>query len=127
MADLLKKGFFLGLGAGAMIKEAFDRTASEFSKRGESSAEGTSRAAREFMDELKRQFDAVSAKGAKEFERQAADVGLATKQDIERLELRIASLERKLAGLKAEGAHHAHEGFAGGGQAAGDTTPPVKG
>lgn len=127
MTDLLKKGFFLGLGAGAMIKEAFDRTANEFTRRGESTAEGTSQAAREFMDELRRQFDAVSAKGAKEFERQAADVGLATKEDVERLEQRIASLERKIAAMRAGEAHHIHEGFAGGSGGAGDATPPIKG
>lgn len=103
MNELLKKGFFIGLGASALIKESFDRAAREFSKRGEQASEETSQVAKDFLREVQRQLDAVSEKGAKEFERQAADAGIATREDIERLEQRIASLERKLAAMRAQG------------------------
>lgn len=102
MNELLKKGFFIGLGASALIKESFDRAANEFAKRGEQASEQTGQVARDFLREVQRQLDSMSEKGAKEFERQAADAGIATREDIERLEQRVAALERKIAAMRAQ-------------------------
>ena len=93
--DIINKTFSLGIGAAVTSKEQIEKLVDELVKKGEvSQAESKS-----MVDEMMKKGDEARA----EFEQQInvkvkqrlAELDLATKEDIERLENRIALLEAK--------------------------------
>ena len=93
--DLVNKTFSLGIGAAVTSKEQIEKLVDDLVKKGEvSRAESKS-----MVDDLMKKGDDARA----EFEQQInvkvkerlAEMNLATKEDIERLENRIALLEAK--------------------------------
>ncbi len=93
--DIVNKTFSMGIGAAVTSKEQIEKLVDELVKKGEvSRAESKS-----MVDELVKKGDEART----EFEQQInlkvkqrmAEMDLATKEDIERLEKRIALLEAK--------------------------------
>ena len=93
--DIINKTFSLGIGAAITSKEQVEKLVDELVKKGEV----TQAESKSMVDDLMKKGDDARA----EFEQQInvkvkerlAEMNLATKEDIERLENRIALLEAK--------------------------------
>ncbi|WP_052702894.1 phasin family protein [Paenibacillus beijingensis] len=96
MKDLLNKAFSLGLGLAASTKDQAEKLAQELSTRGEMS-KSDSQAFVKGMIERGQEARLGIENSVKERMRQTAeDLNLATRDEIRRLEERIARLEEKL-------------------------------
>jgi polyhydroxyalkanoate synthesis regulator phasin len=102
MNETIKKGFYLGLGAGAMLKEAMERTVQEMGKRGEEMTKEGDKFGKDFMNEIQRQVDDIASKGQDELEKRLDDAGVASKKDFEKLLARITVLETRVADLESK-------------------------
>ena len=100
MNDLLKKGFYLGLGAGAMLKESIERAAEEMSKRGENAEQESRRIGQDMLKEISKQLDMLQTKGSEAFEKQVVDAGLVNREEFEKLAKRLTKLEKAVKQLK---------------------------
>ena len=95
LRDLLNKTFSLGIGAAVTSKEQIEKFVDDLVKKGEVSQSES----KSMVEDLMKKGDEARA----EFEQQInvkvkqrlAEMNLATKEDIERLENRIALLEAK--------------------------------
>jgi polyhydroxyalkanoate synthesis regulator phasin len=98
--DLIERTFLMGVGAAAFTKDRVQELVDEFVRRGElSSEEG-----RDMVDRLvsRSRYQARSAVRRYDSTLQGAlrDLGLATRRELEDLEMRIRQLEHRLALLE---------------------------
>jgi len=97
LKDLLKKSLALGLGFAVVSKEQISKVIDELVDKGELSANES----KEFMNELvqkgEEQQSEINAKLKAQVQRILKELDLPTKEDLERLENRIAQLESHLA------------------------------
>lgn len=96
MSDYLKKGFLLGLGAAISGKEKLEKKLTELVDKNEISQEQAKQVMNNFIEKGEMKKDEWSEKQQEQAQKRAADLGLATKEDIAELEARIAALEIKL-------------------------------
>jgi polyhydroxyalkanoate synthesis regulator phasin len=93
--DLINKTFSLGIGAAVTSKEQIEKLVDELVKKGEV----TQAESRNMVDELMKKGDEARAELEQQInlkvKQRLAEMDLATKEDIERLENRIALLEAK--------------------------------
>lgn len=92
MLDLIEKGLLIGLGALTLTRERAQKIVEELVKRGEARREEAS----ELVDRLVKRGDEERAELRKLLENTVAQMGLATKSDIEALSRRIEELAEKL-------------------------------
>ncbi|WP_077329404.1 phasin family protein [Virgibacillus siamensis] len=96
MSDFLKKGFLLGLGAAVSGKERLDKKLKELVEKNELTQEQARTVMRNFVEKGEMKTEEWSTKQTEQTQEFAADLGLATKDDIHELQERIAALESKL-------------------------------
>ncbi|WP_405097617.1 phasin family protein [Oceanobacillus sp. FSL H7-0719] len=96
MSDYLKKGFLLGLGAAISGKEKLEKKLTDLVDKNEISQEQAKQVMNNFIEKGEMKKDEWSEKQQEQAQKRAADLGLATKEDIAELEARIAALEIKL-------------------------------
>lgn len=96
MSDILKKGFLLGLGAAVSGKERLDKKLKELVEKNELTQEQARTVMRNFVEKGEQKTDEWSTKQTEQTQEFAVDLGLATKDDINELNQRIAELESKL-------------------------------
>ncbi|HIC95213.1 TPA: polyhydroxyalkanoate synthesis regulator [Candidatus Bipolaricaulota bacterium] len=92
MIELVRRGFFLGLGALDLSRERAETLVNELVRRGElkhQERKGT-------IDELLRGAERAEERLRKAVEQAVAALGLPTKADLARLEERLAALEKKI-------------------------------
>ena len=102
MNELLKKGFYLGLGAGAILKESLEKTMNDATQRGQEMTGDGAQMAKDVLNEMGDQLDTLAAKGEAAFGEQLAEAGIATKEDLDELNTRLAAIEAKLATLESK-------------------------
>ena len=97
MNDMLKRGFFLGLGAAASSREKVQNYLDDLVYKGKI----TPREAQEWKEELiqrgREKENRWSEKRKDKTEQSFKDMGLATESDIVRLEEKLHDIEQKLA------------------------------
>ncbi|UJL46028.1 hypothetical protein KFZ58_16940 [Virgibacillus sp. NKC19-16] len=96
MADTLKKGFLLGIGAAVSGKEKLDSKLSELVEKNELTSEQARTVMNNFIEKGEMKKDEWSTKQFEQTQGMAKDFGLATKEDINELRARITELEAKL-------------------------------
>ncbi|ASN07276.1 hypothetical protein CFK40_02830 [Virgibacillus necropolis] len=96
MSDFLKKGFLLGLGAAVSSKERLDKKLKELVEKNELTREQARTVMQNFLDKGESTKDEWSTKQYEQTKEMAKDLGLATKDDVNELQARIAELESKL-------------------------------
>jgi polyhydroxyalkanoate synthesis regulator phasin len=99
--DLIERTFLIGVGAAAFTKDRVQELVDEFVKRGELSGDE----GREMIDRLvsRSRDEARSAARRADSSLQGAlrDFGVATRREVEDLELRVRQLEHRIALLEA--------------------------
>jgi polyhydroxyalkanoate synthesis regulator phasin len=99
MIESVKKLGLLGIGLAALTQEKLQELIEELEKKGEISREEGKKIAREAMAERERKAKEIQQKIASEVERALAKVDIASKKDIEKLDKRIAKLEKAIEKL----------------------------
>lgn len=102
MNELLKKGFYLGLGAGAMVKESLEKTMDEASQRGQEMSGDGSQMAKDVLNEMGEQLDALASKGEAAFGEQLSEAGIVTRAELDEVLSRLTEIEAKLALLEGK-------------------------
>ncbi|MDG5786344.1 polyhydroxyalkanoate synthesis regulator [Evansella sp. AB-P1] len=96
MSDLFKKGFLLGLGVAVASKEKVEKYINELVSKGKV----TPKEADELFDSLIKKGEETGDRWSRLSKEKARsvfdDLDIASKQDLEKLEQRIALLEKKL-------------------------------
>lgn len=99
MKDLIQKGLSLGLGLAVMSKEQIEKAVDELVKKGELSATES----KEFINDLIRKGDEqqreINSKLQDQVKKILNELSIPQKEDIERLEKRIAQLENRQANI----------------------------
>ncbi|MDZ5782271.1 phasin family protein [Marinococcus luteus] len=96
MNDMLKKGFFLGLGAASYGREKVQTYLDDLVTKGKI----TPREADEWKEEMiqrgSAQSDSWNSQAKNSFENRAESMGIATKRDIDRLEQKLDAIEKAM-------------------------------
>ncbi len=95
MIDLLKKTFFLGIGAAEVTKEKVEVLVDELIKRGEIAKEERAKIIQDFLKRAEQQEKAVMKKIEVEVAKAVKKLNIASHKDLEKLEKRVAALEKK--------------------------------
>ncbi len=95
MSDLLKKGFFIGLGAAMSSKEKFDKVVDEMVAKGQVSPGEAKDMMNEFKEKGEKKNQEWSAQSEEYIKNMIKDLGFVTKEEYEKLESRIEKLEAK--------------------------------
>lgn len=95
MSDLLKKGFFIGLGAAMSSKEKFDKVVDEMLAKGQVSPGEAKDMVNQFKEKGEQKNQEWSAQSEQYFKDMIKDLGFVTREEYEALEQRIQKLEEK--------------------------------
>ncbi|GAA0436028.1 hypothetical protein GCM10008983_10830 [Lentibacillus halophilus] len=95
MSDFLRKGFLLGLGAAITGKEKVDEKLQVLVDKGELTQDEARSMLRDLANKGESKTDEWNEKSQEQLQSFAHDLGLATKEDIDRLEARLTELESK--------------------------------
>ncbi len=95
MAGLFEKGLLAGLGLLDLSREKIEELVGELEKRGEMSRQDASEFLHKAMERGRHEKEDLEKKVQGFVEQAFARMSLATRADLERLEKRLASLERK--------------------------------
>ncbi|MBN2011436.1 polyhydroxyalkanoate synthesis regulator [candidate division KSB1 bacterium] len=95
MIDLLKKTLFFGIGAAEMTKDKVETLVDELIKKGEVAKDQRAKTVQDFLGRVEKSEKALMKKIEIEVEKAITKMHIATQKDVEKLEKRIASLEKK--------------------------------
>ncbi|WP_366247827.1 hypothetical protein [Terribacillus aidingensis] len=96
MADLLRKGFLLGVGAALAGKEKLDAKLKELVAKGEITPQQAKDLIQRFVDKGEAKSNEWNEKNQENMQKKVHDLGLATKADVDALKQRISHLELRL-------------------------------
>lgn len=96
MADLLRKGFLLGVGAAVAGKEKLDAKLKELVAKGEITPQQAKDLIQRFVDKGEAKSNEWNEKNQENMQKKVNDLGLATKADVDALKQRISHLELRL-------------------------------
>lgn len=96
MADLLRKGFLLGVGAALVGKEKLDAKLKELVAKGEITPQQAKDLIQRFVDKGEAKSNEWNEKNQENMQKKVNDLGLATKADVDALKQRISHLELRL-------------------------------
>lgn len=99
---LFKKGVLAGVGLLTLTREKAEKVVHDLVERGEVGTEDAKNFVNELMEKGEQEKAALQDTVKREVEELRRKVGLVTKADLEKLELRIQELEAKLAETKSE-------------------------
>lgn len=94
MRDELRRMALFGSGVAELTRNRAEQIVKEFVKAGDVRREQTSSVVRELLDRNRENRREIASFLRTELQGQVANLGLATKRDVERLERRIARLEK---------------------------------
>jgi len=95
VSDLLKKGFFIGLGAAMSSKEKFDKVMDDMIAKGQISPGEAKDMMNQFKEKGEKKNQEWSSQSEQYFKDMIQDLGFVTKEEYEKLESRIEKLEAK--------------------------------
>lgn len=95
MLELIKKSLLLGLGAITVTKEKVEEIVDELIKKGELAKDERSKAIQDLLNKGKEQEKILSAKISEEVQKAINKIGLATKDDLAKLEKKIQNLKKE--------------------------------
>lgn len=96
MIDLVKKGMLLSLGAAELTRERVEGLVDQLVKRGELAQQERKLVIDELLESARQAQEELLKRVKPLVERTIAELGLPTKADLERLEERLAALEKKM-------------------------------
>lgn len=96
MADLLRKGFLLGVGAALAGKEKLDAKLKELVAKGEITPQQAKDLIQRFVDKGEAKSNEWNEKNQENMQKKVNNLGLATKADVDALKQRISHLELRL-------------------------------
>jgi polyhydroxyalkanoate synthesis regulator phasin len=96
MIDLLKKGFWMGLGTAVVVKETVESVTRSLVRKGKLTAGEGEKMTRELLEEARKDLESIQSKGRKEIEKVLAGFQSVSKQEFEALKERVAALESRL-------------------------------
>ncbi|SEA71883.1 Polyhydroxyalkanoate synthesis regulator phasin [Thalassobacillus cyri] len=94
MSDMLKKGFYLGLGAALSGKEKAEKLLDDLVQRGDVSPSQAREMFDEFMAKGMQKDAEWSEQGKEKMQQRAKEMGFVTKDELEILEARVQRLEK---------------------------------
>ncbi|WP_027191865.1 phasin family protein [Fundidesulfovibrio putealis] len=103
MSDLLKKGFYTGLGAGLLLKDKIMDALNAPVRVNDSHAEELRHALDALSNNLEQGVDVAKEVGQEELDRILKRLGLVKAEDLEEMKARIAELEKKLQEREGKG------------------------
>ncbi len=95
MNESVRKMVLLGMGIAALTREKAEQLADELVEKGEISEAESRDFVKDMMDRSEQHRTAIEKKVESEMKKAAAKLNLATKDDLKRLEKKIAALEKK--------------------------------
>lgn len=96
MADLLRKGFLLGVGAALAGKEKLDAKLKELVAKGEITPQQAKDLIQRFVEKGEAKSNEWNEKNQENMQKKVNDLGLATKAEVDALKQRISHLELRL-------------------------------
>jgi polyhydroxyalkanoate synthesis regulator phasin len=97
MLDIIKKSIYLGLGAAKATKETVETLVDELIEKGQLSREKKVGAVQEILDKIEKEEKEISDRIKSAVEKVVTEIGLPTKKDIQELNKRLETLEKKLS------------------------------
>ncbi|MFH1674866.1 MAG: hypothetical protein ABIF87_15800 [Pseudomonadota bacterium] len=96
MIDLLKKGFWMGLGAAAIAKESVESVTRSLVRKGKLTAGEADKMTKELLEEAREDLESIQNKGKKEIEKVLSEFQSVSKEEFEALKERVEALEARL-------------------------------
>lgn len=100
MNNLLERSFFLTLGAAALTKEVAEGVVSELVKRGQITSDEGRKTVDEVVEQAKNETRGLRTRIDEAMQRNLQDLGLAPREQVEDLQLKIAQLEHRISLLE---------------------------
>ena len=97
MLDIIKKSIYLGLGAAKATKETVETLVDELIEKGQLSRDKKVGAVQEILDKIEKEEKEISDRVKSAVEKVVTEIGLPTKKDIQELNKRLETLEKKLS------------------------------
>ena len=97
MLDIIKKSIYLGLGAAKATKETVETLVDELIEKGQLSRDKKVGAVQEILDKIEKEEKEISDRIKSAVEKVVTEIGLPTKKDIQELNKRLETLEKKLS------------------------------
>ncbi|MFD1020019.1 phasin family protein [Thalassobacillus hwangdonensis] len=94
MSDLLKRGFYLGLGAALSGKERLEKVLDELVQKGDVSPSQAREMFQEFVAKGEQKDKEWTEQGKAKMQARIKDLGFVTKEEYELLEARVKRLEK---------------------------------
>jgi polyhydroxyalkanoate synthesis regulator phasin len=104
MKDLLKKGFYVGLGAGLLLKDEIMKVLNAPVKVNDKPLEDLRRVLKNISENVGQGVETIKGAGQEEVGHLLDQAGLARSQDVEALQKRIDELEAQLRKKQQDGA-----------------------
>lgn len=108
MANLIERSIMLTIGVAAVMREVADSLTEELVKRGEATTQEGRQAFDEAVDKAKDEARTLRDRFDSQVQRGYRDVGIASSDQLEEMQLKIAQLEHRVSLLEKE-----HEAVAG--------------
>ncbi|MFA5802066.1 MAG: hypothetical protein WC911_06265 [Thermoleophilia bacterium] len=119
MSNLLENGFLMTLGAAAITREVAESIVGELVKHGQMTSDEGRQAVDEVIDKTKGEARSLRNRFDKTLQNSFQDLGLAPRQQMEDLQLKVAQLEHRINLLETAGNKDA-DSDAEGGETSGD-------
>lgn len=101
MSNLLEQSILMTLGAAAITREAAESVIGELVKRGQMTSEEGRQAVNEVIDKTKGEARSLRSRFDETLQKNIQDLGLAPKQQLEDLQLKVAQLEHRISLLES--------------------------
>lgn len=101
MSNLLEQGILMTLGAAAITREAAESVIGELVKRGQMTSEEGRQAVDEVIDKTRGEARSLRSRFDETLQKNFKEMGLAPKQQMEDLQLKVAQLEHRISLLES--------------------------
>ncbi|MFZ0390034.1 MAG: polyhydroxyalkanoate synthesis regulator [Calditrichia bacterium] len=95
MIDLIKKSMYMGLGTLRMTREKVESLVDEMVEKGHLEQKEKPNLVSEIVEKFEKEEKEMSARIRQIIENTISDMGLATKKDVEKIMLRLDTLDKK--------------------------------
>lgn len=96
MIELLKRGFWMGLGTAVIAKETVGSVTRSLVRKGKLTAGEAEKMTKELLEEAREDLESIQSKGRKEIEKVLSEFQCVSKQEFDALRERVAALEARL-------------------------------
>lgn len=102
MSNLFEQSILMTLGAAAITKEVAESVVGEFVKRGKMTSDEGRQAVDEVIDKTKGEARSLRSRFDETLQKNLQDLGLAPRQQMEDLQLKVAQLEHRISLLESD-------------------------